>query len=42
MLTCYNAILDNYGVEQGVKLSTRNIGETGSILGPPLYLTSWL
>ncbi|MDR1015244.1 MAG: ATP-binding protein [Coriobacteriales bacterium] len=36
------AILENYGVEQLVRLSTRNLGEVGPILTLPLYLAAFI
>ncbi|MCL2654603.1 MAG: ATP-binding protein [Coriobacteriia bacterium] len=36
------AILDNYQVTQAIRLSTKNIGESGPILSLPLYLAPFI
>ena len=38
-----NSIMNNYGVKQGIKLSTKNIGyDSNGVLSLPLYMSMFL
>ena len=37
-----NSIIENWGVEHGIKLSTKNVGETEKIDSYPLYMAMFL
>ena len=37
-----NSIMKNWGLEQGIKLSSKNIGYSNSIMNIPLYMAMFL
>ena len=36
------SVMQNWGVKQGIKLSTKNIGERDGVINYPLYMAMFL